>query len=229
MPNYFPIMLDIRGRRALVIGGDALAAQKAASLAASRANVVVQSEQFCGELLALAEQQRVSLRQKVYEPGDLAGAFVVVAATGDVQFAQALWEEAQANGQLINIVDMPSYCSFILPSVLRRGQLTIAVSTEGASPSLAKRIRQQLEDIFPSAYDAYLRLATLARTHLRSAGVSYDQRDAFFGDFFASEILDQLAGGERALAVARTVELLRAYGVDVDASVLAAEFEKSPS
>ncbi len=226
MPNYFPIMLDVRGRRALVLGGDAVAAQKAASLAASGADVIVQSQQFCPQLLALAGQQRVSLRQKAYEAGDLAGAFVVVAATGDVQFARALWEEARANGQLINIVDMPTYCSFILPSVLRRGQLTIAVSTEGASPGLAKRIRQQLEDIFPSAYDAYLCLATLARAHLRSAGVPYDQRDAFFGDFFASEILNQLAGEEHAQAVASTVELLRAYGVDVAASVLAAEFEE---
>ncbi|SRR5579875_226882 len=226
MPNYFPIMLDIRGRRALVIGGDQVAAQKAASLAASGADVIVQSQQFCPQLLALAGQQRISLRQKVYEPGDLAGAFVVVAATGDRAFARTLWQEAQANGQLINIVDIPSCCSFILPSILRRGQLTISVSTEGASPGLARRIRQQLEDSFPSAYDAYLRLASVARARLRSAGVSYEQRDAFFGDFFASDVLAQLVRGAQAQAVARTTELLQAYGVDVAASVLLAEFEE---
>jgi precorrin-2 dehydrogenase/sirohydrochlorin ferrochelatase len=226
MPNYFPIMLDIRGRRALVIGGDQVAAQKAASLAASGADVIVQSQQFCPQLLALAEQQRLSLRQKAYEPGDLAGAFVVIAATGDRAFAQALWQEAQANGQLINIVDMPSCCSFIIPSVLRRGQLTISVSTEGASPGLARRIRQQLEESFPSAYDAYLRLATIARARLRSVGVSYEQRDAFFGAFFASDVLPRLVEGAYPQAVARTVELLQAYGVDVAASVLLAEFEE---
>src|ERR1700757_3335142 len=132
MPNYFPIMLDVRGRKALVIGGDSIAAQKAASLAASGADVLVQGQEFCEELLALHEQRRVGLLTKSYEPGDLAGAFVVIAATSDAQLAQALWTEAQASGLLINIVDMPTYCSFIIPSVLRRGQLTIAVSTEGS-------------------------------------------------------------------------------------------------
>ena len=107
MPNYFPIMLDVRGRKALVIGGDSIAAQKAASLAASGADVLVQSQEFGEELLALHEQQRVRLLRKSYQPGDLAGAFVVIAATSDAQLAQALWTEAQASGQPINIVDMP--------------------------------------------------------------------------------------------------------------------------
>ena len=226
MPNYFPIMLDVRGRKALVIGGDPVAAHKAASLAASGAEVVVQSQAFCQELLVLAEQQRVRLRQKTYEPGDLAGAFVVIAATSDIHLAQALWNEAQAHEQPINIVDMPTYCSFIIPSVLRRGQLTIAVSTEGSNPSLAKRIRHQLEDSFPPAYDVYLQLGALARAHLRNAGVSYERRDAFFGDFFASHILNSLVEGESAQAAETTAALLRAYGLDVDASDLAAELEE---
>ena len=226
MPNYFPIMLDVRGRKALVMGGDAVAAQKAASLAASGANVVVQSQEFCEELLALAEQQRVSLLCKTYEPGDLAGAFVVIAVTSDVQLAQALWNEAQMDGQLINIVDMPTCCSFIIPSVLRRGQLTIAVSTEGSNPSLAKRIRHQLEDSFPPAYDVYLQLASVARAHLRKAGVSYERRDAFFGDFFASDVLNRLVEGESTQAIETTAALLRAYGLDVDANVLAMELEE---
>ena len=223
MPNYFPIMLDVRGRKALVIGGDSIAAQKAASLAASGADVLVQSQEFGEELLALHEQQRVSLLRKSYQPGDLAGAFVVIAATGDAQLAQALWTEAQASGQPINIVDMPTYCSFIIPSVLRRGQLTIAVSTEGSNPSLAKRIRHQLEDSFPPAYDVYLQLAALARTRLRSAGVSYERRDAFFGDFFASDVLSRLSEGEIMQAAETTAALLQTYGLDVNANALAAE------
>ncbi len=226
MPNYFPIMLDVRGRQALVIGGDAVAAQKAASLLASGAVVVVQSEEFCEELLELAEQRRLSLRCKAYTPGDLADAFVVIASTSDMQQARTLWAEAYGRGQPINIVDVPAYCSFIMPSVLRRGQLTVAVSTEGTNPSLARRIRHQLEDSFPPNYDAYLRLATLARAHLRRAGISYQQRDVFFGDFFASDILSLLSEGETMQAVMHTSTLLQAYGLDVDASDLAAEFEE---
>ena len=112
-----------------------------------------------------------------------------------------------------------------MPSILRRGQLTIAVSTEGASPGLAKRIRQNLEEIFPLAYGPYLRLAALARTHLRKNGVSYERRDDFFSDFFTSEVLARLVEGNVAQATAITAELLRRYEVDVSASVLEASLE----
>src|SRR5437764_2073243 len=171
MPNYYPIMLDIRRRPALVIGGNSIAAEKAAALAASGALVTVMNSEFCDELLALAQRDQVMLRYKAYEPGDLAGAFVVIAATENQQLIEAIWTETQERGQLVNIVDVPARCSFILPSILRREPLTIAVSTEGASPSLAKRIRQDLEEIFPPAYGTYLRLAALARTYLRQHGL----------------------------------------------------------
>jgi precorrin-2 dehydrogenase/sirohydrochlorin ferrochelatase len=155
------------------------------------------------------------LRAKAYEPGDLEGAFVVVAATNDPQQIEAIWTETQERNQPVNIVDVPARCTFILPSILRRGQLTIAVSTEGASPSLAKRIRQQLEDIFPSAYDAYLQLATVARQHLRHSGISYDARDIFFGDFFTSDILKLLTEGNDAHAISLAAQLLQQHGVTI--------------
>ena len=222
MPNYYPLMLDVRGRQAIVIGGDRVAAEKAAALAASGAFVSVLSQEFCAELLEQAEQKRVTLRRKAYEPGDLAGAFVVIAATNDLQLIQAIWAETQERGQPVNIVDVPEYCSFILPSVLRRGQLTIAVSTEGTNPGLAKRIRQSLEELFPPAYGTYIQLAALARAHLRENGVSYDRRDDFFSDFFTSDVLPQLAQGNTAQATVVTAALLRIYGVDVPADVLEA-------
>ncbi len=148
MSDYYPIMLDVRGRLAVVVGGDQVAAGKAAALVASGAHVTVLSPEFCEDMLRLAEDGQVTLRRKAYEPGDLAGAFVVIAATTDVRLAEAIWAETQENGQYVNIVDMPKYCSFIVPSILRRDHLTIAVSTEGASPALAKRIRQELEGLF---------------------------------------------------------------------------------
>ncbi len=222
MPNYYPLMLDVRGRQAIVIGGDRVAAEKAAALAASGAFVSVLSQEFCAELLALAEQKRVTLRRKAYEPGDLADAFVVIAATNDLQLIQAIWAETQERGQPVNIVDVPEYCSFILPSVLRRGQLTIAVSTEGTNPGLAKRIRQSLEELFPPAYGTYIQLAALARAYLRENGVSYDRRDDFFRDFFTSDVLPQLAAGDTAQATVAAAALLQIYGVDVPADVLEA-------
>jgi len=215
-------MLDVRGRQAIVIGGDRVAAEKAAALAASGAYVSVLSQEFCAELLAQAKQKQVTLRRKAYEPGDLAGAFVVIVATNDLQLIQAVWAETQERGQPVNIVDVPEYCSFILPSVLRRGQLTIAVSTEGTNPGLAKRIRQSLEELFPPTYGTYIQLATLARAYLRENGVSYDRRDDFFSDFFTSDVLPQLAKGNTAQATVVTTALLQIYGVDVPADVLEA-------
>jgi precorrin-2 dehydrogenase / sirohydrochlorin ferrochelatase len=221
MPNYYPIMLDVRERSALVIGGNDVAAEKAAALSASGAQVTVLNAEFCPALLARAEQGTITLRQKAYAEGDLAGAFVVVAATtSDPHLSEAIWNEAQERGQLVNIVDVPTRCNFIVPSILRRGQLTIAVSTEGASPSLSKRIRQRLEGLFPAAYDSYMQLAVVARTHLRQHGVSYAQRDAFFGEYYHSEILNLLAEDNAPQALALTTDLLRRYGVAISTEAI---------
>lgn len=226
LPKYYPVMLDVRERPAIVIGGDRIAAEKAAALAASGARVSVLSPDFGVEVLALEARGLVTLRAKSYEAGDLEGAFVVVAATTDPSLIEAIWQETQQRGQPVNIVDVPRYCSFILPSVLRRGKLTVAVSTEGASPSLAKRLRQQLEESFPPAYEDYIDLAAQARVYLRCQGISYDTRDAFFGDFMASSVLEALDAGERERALALTVELLHTYGVEAQASDLAQAFGK---
>src|SRR5436853_260233 len=102
MPNYYPVMLDIRGRLAIVVGGDRVAAEKAAGLSASGAQVRVISREFCDELLRQGEHGQVSLQRKAYEPGDLAGAFVVIAATNDPQLVQTIWNETQERGQLLN-------------------------------------------------------------------------------------------------------------------------------
>jgi siroheme synthase-like protein len=231
MPNYYPIMLDVRGRLAIVVGDNSVAAEKAAALSASGARVVVLSPDFCPELLSMEREQQVTLRHKAYEPGDLAHAFVVVAATTyDPQLTEAIWQETQQRGQLVNIVDVPARCNFIVPSILRRDQLTIAVSTEGTSPGLAKRIRQQLEKFFPPAYGTYLRIASAARTYLRKNGISYARRDEFVGDFYNSEILNHLVKGEQEEALAETQSLLQRYTMaesNENAETLTAELRKA--
>jgi precorrin-2 dehydrogenase/sirohydrochlorin ferrochelatase len=216
-------MLDIRHKVAIVIGGNQLAAEKVAGLVACGAQVRVLSPTFCYTLLLLAQQHTITLCHKSYQKGDLAGAFIVIVATSDPQLAEAVASEAQEHGQPINVVDMPRHCSFILPSILRRGQLTIAVSTEGASPGLAKRIRQQLAKLFSPAYEPYLRLASAARTRLRANNVSYKLRDDFFGDYFASEVLARLEVGDITTAAAVTQALLQPYGVETKASALEKE------
>ncbi len=229
MSKYYPIMLDIRDHFTIVIGGDRIAAEKAAALFASGARVTVLSPEFCNELLLQAERKRVTLWQKTYEPGDLEGALLVIAATNDQKLIDAICAETKERGQLVNIVDVPQYCSFIIPSILRREQLTVAVSTEGASPGLAKRIRQSLEAQFPVAYGAYLHLASVARAHLRKNGVSYARRDDFFGDYYTSSILTKLTDGNVEQAVEETSHLLKTYNVAVSDNTLKAELEEKKS
>src|SRR5712692_9667543 len=104
MPKYYPIMLDVRQRPALVIGGNRIAAEKAAALSASGAVVTAINPDFCEELLSLEQRREVTLQYKTYERGDLAGAFVVVAVADDPQRIEAIWSETQERGQLVNIV-----------------------------------------------------------------------------------------------------------------------------
>lgn len=223
MPNYYPIMLDVRGHPAIVVGGDAVAAEKAAALSACGAVVTALNHEFCDDLEAMAARGEVTLRRKPYERGDLDGAFVVVAAvTHDQPTVEAVWAETRERNQLVNIVDVPSRCDFIVPSILRRDQLTIAVSTEGSNPGLAKRIRQQLEGLFPPAYGAYLRLGAIARAHLRAHSVSYKKRDRFFGEYFASDVLARLIADDADGAAGMTAALLQRDGVEVTAAELAA-------
>jgi precorrin-2 dehydrogenase / sirohydrochlorin ferrochelatase len=219
--NYYPVMLDVRDQPAIVIGGDRVATEKAANLSAAGAQVTVISQSFCDELLDLERKHAVTLHHKAYEHGDLAGAFVVVAVTThNPELTEAIWNEAQEHRQLINIVDVPNRCNFILPSILRRGHLTISVSTEGTSPSLAKRIRQHLEDLFPSAYTTYFQLAAIARTYLKSHGISYQERDIFFGDFFNSGILEFLIDGNQVEALDTIVQLLQQHNIDISVTTL---------
>jgi precorrin-2 dehydrogenase / sirohydrochlorin ferrochelatase len=226
LPKYYPVMLDIRDRLAIVVGGNALAAEKVAALVASGAHVRVIAMEFSAELLALAEQEKITLQRKAYATGDLAGAFVVVAVATEQKMIEAIWQETQQHGQPVNIADVPQYCSFILPSILRRGHLTIAVSTEGASPGLAKRIRQQLEETFSPAYGAYVDLAALARRYLRQQGVSYQARDEFVQDLVNSQVLALLGAGEVRDALQVTAELLHLYDIEIAISELEREFVK---
>ncbi|MBX5449609.1 precorrin-2 dehydrogenase/sirohydrochlorin ferrochelatase family protein [Thermogemmatispora sp.] len=220
MPHYYPIMLDVRDRRVVVIGGDRIAAEKVQAFAACGAQVCVIAPECCAELEQLVQKlgPQVELWRRTYQPGDLEGAFVVIATTRAPELVEAIWNEAQQRGQLLNIVDLPERCNFITPSILRRDQLTVAVSTEGASPGLAKLIRQELEQHFPPAYGTFLRLAAEARALLRAQGVTYEQRDAFFQEFYRSSVLAHLEAGAEREARALIGGLLRKYGVEVPQS-----------
>ncbi len=142
MARYYPAFLNVDGLRAVVVGGGAVAERKAAQLLASGADVTLVSPDATPELERLAGEGRVRLIRRAYAPGDLAGAWLAVAATDDAETQRNVRDEASREKTLLNVVDAPDLCGFIAPSIVERGPVTVAVSTGGESPALARRLRE---------------------------------------------------------------------------------------
>ncbi len=165
---YVPIFLDVTGRRCLVVGGGEVAARKVVSLLDAGAEVTVVSPSLVDELRDLARERRIRYLNRAYEAGDMAGAALVYAASDDAQLHKRLHDEARAHRIPINVADAPELCTFIAPAVVTRGSLKIAVSTEGASPAMARRIRRRLERLFGPEYGLALEVLRAARNHLKA-------------------------------------------------------------
>lgn len=147
--SLFPIFLKLTGRRAIVIGAGHLAESKITSLRAADAAVTVIAPQASDPIVEQAAAGELTLHSRPYRQGDLAGAFLVVAATNDPAVNRAVFAEATATGVLCNAVDDPPFCDFYFPSVVRRGDLQIAISTAGNSPALAQQLRKNLNEQLP--------------------------------------------------------------------------------
>jgi precorrin-2 dehydrogenase / sirohydrochlorin ferrochelatase len=166
--SLFPIFLKLTGRPCTVIGAGNLAESKVESLLTASARVTVIAPRANTRIGALADSGEISLRLREYAAGDLAGQFLAVAATDDPAVNRAVFAEAEASGVLINAVDDPPFCDFYFPSVVRRGDLQIAISTAGASPALAQRLRKEINELLPlDAGDWLAELGNLRREVLQ--------------------------------------------------------------
>ena len=152
----FPMFVKLDGRRCLVVGGGPIAESKIESLLAAGARVTVVSPALTEKLERLHRQGAFDWHARRFEGTDLQKAFLVVAATSDDATNDAVYREADRTGILCNAVDQPPRCHFYFPAVVRRGDLQIAISTGGRSPSLARRLRQELEKQFGPEYEAWL-------------------------------------------------------------------------
>lgn len=148
----FPLLVLLDGRRCVVVGGGRVAERKVAALVEAGARVRVVSPVLTAELEGEAEAGRIEVCRRPYRAGDAEGAILVIAATDDPEVNRQVWEEAEQRGQLINAVDDPPHCNVFVPAVVRRGPLTLAISTGGGAPALAARIRRKLEEEFPPAW-----------------------------------------------------------------------------
>ena len=171
VPRYYPIFLNIRGKRCVVVGGGAVALRKVKALLEHEASVEVISPELCPELSQLAKSRAIQVLQRNYNGGDLQGAFIAIAATDDGEINNKVAEEARAKGVLVNVVDDSEHSDFIVPSQLRRGDITIAVSTAGKSPALARKIRTKLEKDFGAEYASLALLVDEVRSELKRQGI----------------------------------------------------------
>jgi len=164
--RYYPIFMDIQNRRCLVVGGGTVGCRKALTLQACGARVTVVAPEAEDKLLDLAAAGTIEWRKKTYQAADLDGMFLVIGATGDERLNLQIKTDADKQGKLCNIADRPEACHFILPAVVKRGDLVIAISTSGQSPAFAKRVRKDLETTFGPEYAEFLKLMGAIRRKL---------------------------------------------------------------
>ena len=203
MTVYFPAFLDLRGRRCLVVGGGVVGTHKAQALAECGARVTVVSPTATPALAALAAADRLVHHPRPFAARDLRRCVLVVAATGVGAVDAAVAALARRRRVLVNVVDHPARCDFIVPSVLRRGPLQVAVSTGGRSPALAREIRRELEAFFPPDYGEFVEGVGEARTRARAGVTTAAARTA------AAERVVRLARSTRRLVGDRAMRTFR--------------------
>jgi len=168
--------LDVAGRRCLVVGGGPVGAEKASGLLACGARVRVVSPELDGSFARL----EVEWQQRCYESADLEGVFLVIAATAQPTVNERVHRDAEARGMLCNVADVPELCNFILPAVHREGPIAIAVSTGGASPALAKRLRSQIAELVGPRHAALALELEALRPEVKRRFARYEDRRDYF-------------------------------------------------
>jgi len=169
---YYPILLNIQGKKCLVAGGGKVALRKVKVLLEHGANVEIVSPVFCPELNQLAADGAIRAIQRDYNSEDLQHAFIAIAATDDAKTNERIASEARRKGVLTNVVDDPKHSDFILPSYFERGDIIVAVSTSGRSPALARKIRSQLETDFKAENMQLAVVTEEVRSKLKQQGIT---------------------------------------------------------
>jgi siroheme synthase-like protein len=178
--TFYVACLKLTGRRCLVVGGGSIGLEKAEGLLAAEARVHVIAPEVCAELRELADAGDIELTLRRFEPGDLEGHFLAIAATSDTDVNIAVFDEAERRAMLCNVVDVPPLCSFILPAIVRQGPIAIAISTAGASPALAKRMKREIAAEFGPEFAQLAALLNEERGWAKATLPTYDERKAFF-------------------------------------------------
>ena len=171
MASYYPVFLDLTGRSCVVIGGGHVAETKVRQLLENDCQITVVSPQVTGSIQRWVNQNKITWYEREYQTGDLKTAFLAIAATNHVSINEGIAKEATKERVLLNVVDQAPLCGFIAPSVIRKGCVTIAISTGGASPALARKLRELLEDSSILDYADLAPLLSKARQEIKALGL----------------------------------------------------------
>jgi siroheme synthase-like protein len=177
---FYIACLKLTGRRCLVVGGGEIGLEKVEGLLACDGKVVVVAPEVLPEVEALAAERSLEWLRRPYEPADLEGTFMVIAATNDTDVNIGVYDDAEKRAMLANVVDVPPLCNFILPAITRHGPLAVAISTAGASPALAKRMKAEIAAQFGEPYAQLAILLNDARGWAKGTLPTYQDRKAFF-------------------------------------------------
>ena len=170
MPVYYPAFLSIEGRPCLVVGGGQIAERKVKGLLDAGARVTLVSPTVTPRLQRRIDKGQVEYFDREFQSSDFDGMYLLITATDDMPLNREIGIEGRKLGLVVNVVDDPDYCDFIAPSIVRRGEITFAISTAGASPALARWLRHQIEEQFPPSYAGLARVMAKVRIQVRGGG-----------------------------------------------------------
>jgi precorrin-2 dehydrogenase/sirohydrochlorin ferrochelatase len=205
--KYFPVYLELRERPCVVIGGGAVAERKALSLLEAGADVTIVSPTLTPKLHELSESGKITHLQKEYDEKDLSGEFLVIAATDSPGVNTRVAQACKKKHVLVNVSVPPEESNFIVPSVVERGELLIAVSTSGASPALSKKIRQDIEQRYGREYGLFLDKMSAIRNRVLEEVPDRLKRHAVFQAIVDSDVIDLIRQGKTHEAELRMTEI----------------------
>ncbi|MFY9488815.1 MAG: bifunctional precorrin-2 dehydrogenase/sirohydrochlorin ferrochelatase, partial [Solirubrobacterales bacterium] len=177
---FYIACLKLKGRKSVVVGAGMIGLEKIEGLLACDGDITVIAPEAEPAVQELAREGTVTWEQRPYESTDVEGAFMIIAATNDTDVNIRVFNDAEARGMLVNVVDVPPLCNFILPAITRSGPLAIAISTAGASPALAKRMKREIGELFGDAYADLAIILNDVRGWAKGTLPTYDDRKDFF-------------------------------------------------
>jgi precorrin-2 dehydrogenase / sirohydrochlorin ferrochelatase len=214
--KYYPVFLNLKGVKAVIVGGGRVAERKAAALLKAGALVKIISPAITTTLEKYKKQGLFTHMKREYRQGDLRDAFIVIAATSSGQTNSRVEADSKDLPRLINVVDTPSMGNFIVPSIVNRGHLTIAISTEGCSPALSKTIRKELEEIYGSEFSHYLKFVESIRKQVLKKIKESGDREKFLKSLASEEIFRTLRKNGVKPAVKKIRSLMTNLSVIAD-------------